>query len=76
MLDADSKASEGLDDEDGEDIDLISQLADMSIKPDDKPQDSTLDRANPIFEEKKPSSKILMVLEELERMKRKSEVSE
>ena len=36
----------------------------------------TLDRANPIFEEKKPSSKILMVLEELERMKRKSEVSE
>jgi hypothetical protein len=34
MLDEEAKATEGLEDEDGEDIDLISQLADMSIKSD------------------------------------------
>ena len=32
MLDAESKATEGLEDEQGDDIDLISQLADMSIR--------------------------------------------
>ncbi len=78
MLDVESKATEGLEDEDGEDIDLISQLADMSIRPDNKADksDTALDMANPVFEEKKPSSKIAMVIHELEKLKKKSQVLE
>ena len=68
MLDADSKATEGMEDEEGEDLDLISQLADMSIKPDstddpDDPDGDTLVRNNPVFKESRPSSKIETVME-------------
>ena len=78
MLDAESKATEGLEDEDGEDIDLISQLADMSIRSDNKSDgksDTALDITNPVFEEKKPSSKIATVIEELKKLKQKSQVN-
>lgn len=32
MLDSEAKANEGIEDQDGEELDLISQLADMSIR--------------------------------------------
>ena len=54
MLDADSKATEGLTDEaTGDDIDLISQLADMSIGGAEKEVEadvkSVLKMDNPVF---------------------------
>jgi hypothetical protein len=36
MIDAESRSTEGLEDEDGDDLDLISQMADMSIVQADK----------------------------------------
>ena len=76
MLDADSKATEGMEDEECEDLDLISQLADMSIKPDstDDPDGDTLVRNNPVFKESRPSSKIETVMEELCKLKKRSQV--
>jgi hypothetical protein len=77
MLDTEAKATEGLEDENGDDIDLISQMADMSMasSPDDKPDENALDRANPVFQEQRPSSKILTVLAELKKLKQRSDVS-
>ena len=76
MLDADSKATEGMEDEECEDLYLISQLADMSIKPDltDDPDGDTLVRNNPVFKESRPSSKIETVMEELRKLKKRSQV--
>jgi hypothetical protein len=78
MLDAEAKATEGLEDENGEDIDLISQMADMSMassSSDQKSDENALDRANPVFEDQRPSSKILTVLAELKKLRQRSDVS-
>jgi len=77
MLDAEAKATEGLEDENGEDIDLISQMADMSMasSSDQKSDENALDRANPVFEDQRPSSKILTVLAELKKLRQRSVVS-
>jgi len=32
MLDSEAKANEGIEDQDGEELDLISQMADMSLR--------------------------------------------
>ena len=76
MLDPESKATEGLEDEEGEDLDLISQLADLSIKPEssDAADGDTLVRNNPVFKESRPSSKIGTIVDELRKLKKKSEV--
>lgn len=78
MLDSESKATEGLQDEDGEDLDLISQLADMSIKPESSSDAAdggdTLVMNNPVFKETRPSSKIETIVEELRKLKKKSQV--
>ena len=76
MLDTEAKATEGLEDENGDDIDLISQMADMSMASslDAKPDENALDRANPVFEEQRPSSKIQTVLSELKKLKQRSDV--
>eukprot|EP00095_Tigriopus_kingsejongensis_P001924 maker-scaffold246_size239296-snap-gene-0.19 protein:Tk01924 transcript:maker-scaffold246_size239296-snap-gene-0.19-mRNA-1 annotation:"transcription termination factor 2" len=75
MLDSDSKAAEGIDEE-GDDIDLVSQLADLSIAPGSKPETaedhlkkSVLNLKNPVFKPERESSKILKVLSELRILK-------
>lgn len=79
MLDAESKANEGLEDDQGEDIDLISQMANMSIvknkegSVEDDLKDTILDVANPVFKDKRASSKIVTVTQELLKLKTKLE---
>ena len=50
----------------------------MSIRPDESKETekvkSALDLANPVFEEKRPSSKIGMVIDELKKLKERSQV--
>ena len=64
MLDSEARANEGIDDSKTDDLDLISQMADMSINKEDKSDAKEipiLDLKNPVFEESRGSSKIRMV---------------
>ena len=73
MLDAETKVSEGID-EDGEDVDLISAMEDMNIDKTDRSErtaETVLDIANPVFSADSSSSKIKMVVEELKELKKK-----
>merc|ERR1719186_1429768 len=70
MLDTETKATEGLQDDDGEELDLISAMEDMSVSK-SKPQQKILDLSNPVFGSKRISSKITTVIEELRELKRK-----
>lgn len=79
MLDSESKSTEGIDD-DGDDLDLISQLADMSIasgtkmvSPEEKLKKSVLHLNNPVFKQDRESSKIIRVVEELSKLKERHE---
>lgn len=68
MLDTETKATEGLQDDEGEELDLISAMEDMSVGK-SKPQQKILDLSNPVFENKRISSKINTVIEELKELK-------
>jgi len=68
MLDTETKATEGLQDDDGEELDLISAMEDMSVGK-NKPQQKILDLSNPVFEDKRISSKIQTVIKELKELK-------
>ena len=77
MLDTQTKVNEGLI-KDSED-DIINKMADMSIaKPDSDVEETEevkeiLDLANPVFKEKRPSSKIHIVLEKLLELRQKKD---
>ena len=72
MLDTETKHSEGLEDEQGEELDLISAMEDMNIRKgdeeenDEEEEDTILKMSNPVFEEKRSSSKIETVVTELQ----------
>ena len=74
MLDTDTKQNEGIEEE-GEEVDLISRMEDMDITKDqgdtkDKSED-ILDKCNPVFATDSTSTKINMVMEELNILKEK-----
>ena len=73
MLDTETKVSEGIE-EDGEDLDLISAMEDMNIEKadstDHKPE-SVLEISNPVFSSDSCSSKIDMVMKELQILRKK-----
>lgn len=104
MLDADSRATEGLDNVDGDDVDLLEQMADLSLNQEAKKTEGdeeikkrVLNISNPIFQvlkinyrfliveeaikrlvlfqEKRASSKIEKVMEELTKLKASNEQS-
>ena len=73
MLDADTKQNEGIEEE-GEEVDLISAMEDMDITRDQGKTDKTediLDRSNPVFATDSTSTKINMVVDELNILKEK-----
>ena len=73
MLDTETKQNEGIEEE-GEEVDLISAMEDMDITRDpvktDKAED-ILDSSNPVFATDSTSTKINMVVEELNILKEK-----
>ena len=71
MLDTETKANEGLQDEAGEELDLISAMEDMRVEEGDSDGKKILDLSNPVFASKRTSSKIDTVVEELLELKRK-----
>ena len=74
MLDTETKQSEGIEDQDGEDMDLISAMEDININKEKSSVDKTeniLDKANPVFATDSTSSKINMVVDELIKLKDK-----
>lgn len=76
MLDAESRVNEGIEDEIGEEADLVSQLADMSLsskagKGPSEEVENILDISNPVFREHRESSKIEKVVTELKKLKAK-----
>ena len=74
MLDTETKQSEGIEDQDGEDMDLISAMEDININKEKSSVDKTeniLDKANPVFATDSTSSKINMVVDELIKLKYK-----
>jgi len=71
MLDTETKANEGLQDEAGEELDLISAMEDMRVGEGDNDGKKILDLSNPVFASKRTSSKIDTVVEELLELKRK-----
>merc|ERR1711915_611466 len=69
-----TKQSEGIEDQDGEDMDLISAMEDINLNKDKSNVDKTeniLDKANPVFATDSTSSKINMVVDELLKLKEK-----
>lgn len=77
MIDSESRHQEGIEDEQGEDVDLLSQLADLNIAKDDPDAgDSSLRKRvlsldNPVFEDTNRSSKIQTVMTELGKLRDK-----
>ena len=74
MLDTETKQSEGIEDQDGEDMDLISAMEDINLNKEKSSVDKTeniLDKANPVFATDSTSSKINMVVDELIKLKEK-----
>ncbi len=83
MLDEESKANEGIVTEDNtDDMDLVAQMESMSLSkktapqmpgedPEDTMKDRVLDLTNPVFKEKRASSKINTVIEKLIELKKK-----
>ena len=79
MLDTESKLNEGIEDEDGEDVDLISQLEGMTLdkenaeneNPEAQLKKKVLSLDNPVFKEDKESSKIQTVVSELKKLRKK-----
>jgi len=74
MLDTETKQSEGIEDQDGEDMDLISAMEDINLNKEKSNVDKTeniLDKANPVFATDSTSSKINMVVDELLKLKEK-----
>ena len=85
MLDDESKANEGLEQaKDSETDDLLNQMSRMSIgnfnnpkgneeneDPEEDMKKKILDLQNPVFGEKRPSSKIETVIEALEELRAK-----
>uniref|UniRef100_A0A0K2SVL4 Transcription termination factor 2 n=1 Tax=Lepeophtheirus salmonis TaxID=72036 RepID=A0A0K2SVL4_LEPSM len=70
MLDSEVKSNEGIEDEDGEELDLISRMEEMSIfKKRDisnhEEEEKLLVVSNPVFDKDTPSSKILKLVEAL-----------
>ena len=64
MIDDDSRANEGLDGKDADDIDLISQMEDMSIAngaAKEEEEIPLLNMKNPVFQDSRASSKIRKV---------------
>ena len=77
MIDQETKSSEGIE-ENGEDIDLISAMEDLDIaKPEKKDvlQLYILNSGNPVLEEMWLSSKVDLVLNEIQGLIRKKEES-
>lgn len=79
MLDSETRANDGLTDDLGNDADLISQLADMSIATEndntrdvDSDIQKTLHPSNPVFHESHESSKIIRVVKELKVLHQRS----
>jgi len=79
MLDQEIRATEGIEEE-GEDIDLISKLEDMTINKEEKQEEDSpakiLQMGNPVFKESSVSSKISTVVAELKRLREKAETEE
>jgi transcription termination factor 2 len=87
MLDAEVKANEGLETEDADDIDLVAQMSSMSIikpkkekevaevDPEDEIKGKVLDLGNPVFKDKRASSKITTILDQLVALKKKQTVT-
>merc|ERR1719323_1374593 len=77
MLDTEAKVNEGLIKDQADD--LVSQMADMSIakpqEPDEPDYERILDLGNPVFKEKRASSKIIIVMEKLAMLKNKQKES-
>lgn len=78
-MDAETRAADGIEDSlTGDDIDLVSQMEDMSINKnrdeslETEVKKSVLNLKNPVFEEKLESSKIIKVVEKLKDIKSKS----
>ena len=84
MLEEETKANEGLESHTKEDLDLVDQLANMSIahgmksagnesaEPEEEMNKAkVLDPANPVFKETEASSKIITVIEKLRDLKNK-----
>ena len=78
MLDAETRADAGIEDEVGEEGDLISQMADMSIRstaqqnPDKEIKNTVLNLSNPVFQSKQESSKIITVIEQLKEIQKRN----
>jgi len=77
MLDQETKAAEGIE-ENGEEVDLISAMEDMDISVAEKKEKAEviLDIANPVFEDRRSSSKIGTVVDELKKLVKKKENGE
>jgi len=73
MLDQETKEAEGIIEEDGEDLDLLSKLEDMTINKESKEPSPAkiLQMENPVFKDASASSKISTVVEELQKLKDK-----
>jgi len=75
MIDQETRQSEGIE-EHGEELDLISQLEDMTLskeKEAESPEKAILEMNNPVFKEAKASSKIQTVVAELRKLKERAE---
>lgn len=71
MLEQETKISEGIE-EGGEEIDLISAMEDLNVSQEsDAAEENFFSVDNPIFDKNRRSSKIAMVLSELEILRRK-----
>jgi len=75
MLDQETKEAEGIIEEDGEDLDLLSKMGDMTINKESKEPSPAkiLQMENPVFKDASASSKIGTVISELQKLKDKNE---
>nr|XP_045623024.1 transcription termination factor 2-like isoform X1 [Procambarus clarkii] len=74
ILEPESKDIDGIDvnSEDGCDLDLVDQMANMSLQSashmDNRAEEDALTMDNPVFQQTKVSSKIMQLIEELEKI--------
>ncbi|CAG0888256.1 unnamed protein product, partial [Darwinula stevensoni] len=71
MLDSESRAGAGIEDEEEEDLDLLEQLQGLSIRADGETVDEAVTKkvftsVNPVFNPTRRSTKIKMLLEQLQ----------
>nr|XP_045587000.1 transcription termination factor 2-like [Procambarus clarkii] len=75
ILEPESKDIDGIDvnSEDGCDLDLVDQMANMSLQSashmDNRAEEDALTMDNPVFQQTKVSSKIMQLIEELEKIR-------